>query len=143
MVKATQKELEVIVKFASMLWPECDSNELKEEFSELLHDQDAAIFLAKEGTEFVGFAQCQLRKDYVEGTESSPVGYLEGIFVQEGFRRKGMGKQLLAACEIWAKERGCKEFASDLELDNIDSLRFHLKSGFQEVNRIICLTKKL
>lgn len=141
--KATHKELEVVVKLALMLWPECDLNELTEEFSELLQDQRAAIFLAKEGTKFVGFAQCQLRTDYVEGTESSPVGYLEGIFVIEGFRRKGFAKQLLFACENWAKEQGSKEFASDVEIDNQDSLRFHLNSGFQEANRIICLTKKL
>ena len=28
-----------------------------------------------------GFAQGQLRYDYVEGTDNSPVGCLEGIFV--------------------------------------------------------------
>ena len=28
-------------------------------------------------------------------------------------------------------------------MDNEDSLRFHLKMGFEEANRIICFTKKL
>lgn len=91
----------------------------------------------------MGFAQCQLRRDYVEGTESSPVGYLEGIFVAEEYRHQGVARKLLAACEIWAKEQGCTEFASDCELANTASLRFHLNVGFQEANRIICFTKKL
>lgn len=36
----------------------------------------------------IGFAQCQLRCDYVEGTKTTPVGYLEGIFIKDGYRRK-------------------------------------------------------
>lgn len=61
----------------------------------------------------------------------------------EGLRKKGIAKALLAACEDWAKEKGCTEFASDCELDNTQSLQFHLHMGFGEANRIICFTKKL
>ena len=42
-----------------------------------------------------------------------------------------------------AKEKGCTEFASDCELDNAESLRFHLALGFMEANRIICFRKEL
>jgi len=49
----------------------------------------------------------------------------------------------LSACENWAKTKGCTEFASDCELDNVQSLQFHLNVGFEEANRIICFTKKL
>ena len=91
----------------------------------------------------VGFAQCQLRHDYVEGTESSPVGYLEGIYVAEEYRKHGIARELLSVCETWAKGKGCAEFASDCELENTQSLQFHLNVGFEEANRIICFTKKL
>lgn len=52
-----------------------------------------------------GFAQCQLRHDYVEGTDSSPVGYLEGIFVKQEHRKQGYAKELLAKCEEWDSPR--------------------------------------
>ena len=84
-----------------------------------------------------------LRFDYVEGTDSSPVGYLEGIFVLEEYKKRGYAKELLGECQNWAKDQGCLEFASDCELDNEDSLKFHLKMGFAEANRIICFTKSL
>ena len=84
-----------------------------------------------------------MRCDYVEGTDSSPVGYLEGIYVAEAYRKQGFAKALLAACESWAKTKGCSEFASDCELTNTQSLQFHLRMGFEEANRIICFTKKL
>ena len=41
-------------------------------------------------------------------TESSPVGYLEGIFVSEGFRKQGIAAELLTECEKWAKEKICR-----------------------------------
>lgn len=91
----------------------------------------------------IGFAQCQLRCDYVEGTSTSPVGYLEGIFVKEGYRNRGYAKELLAECEAWAKNNGCLEFASDCEIDNADSFYFHKAMNFIEANRIICFTKAL
>ena len=55
--------------------------------------------------------QCALRRDYVEGTHTSPVGYLEGVFVQEEYRGRGVATALLRACEAWAGEKGCAEFA--------------------------------
>ena len=79
----------------------------------------------------------------MEGTKTSPVGYLEGVFVQEAYRHKGYAKELLAECEKWAKEKNCSEFASDCELDNNDSLNFHIAMGFEEANRIICFKKRL
>jgi len=79
----------------------------------------------------------------VEGTETSPVGYLEGIFVREGYRKQGLARKLLLACEAWAAEQGCTEFASDCELTNTVSQEFHQKLGFEEANRVVCFVKKL
>ena len=87
--------------------------------------------------------QCQLRNDYVEGTKTSPVGYLEGIYVLDEYRKRGYAGQLLKECENWAKDEDCLEFASDCEIDNFDSYNFHVKMGFTEANRIICFTKQL
>ena len=141
-VEAEVKDAPEVARLSLLLWPEHDKEEMEQEFRELIKKDDAAVFLAQEG-ETVGFAQCQLRRDYVEGTESSPVGYLEGIFVTESCRNRGYARALLAACQDWARARGCTEFASDCELTNSESFAFHLRMGFLEANRIICFTKRL
>ena len=140
---ASSDQLSELTELVLQLWPDHDPGEMKAELSEGIADGDAAYFLAWEKGIPVGFAQCQLRRDYVEGTESSPVGYLEGIYVQPEYRRRGYARKLLSACEEWAKEKNCREFASDCELENQESLRFHLAMGFLEANRIICFTKGL
>ena len=141
--KTTAEDTGTLAALAAKLWPGHRPEELAEDFAGLTASRDAACFLAYENDRAVGFAQCQLRHDNVEGTKTSPVGYLEGIFVEEAFRRKGCAERLLAACEAWARERGCAEFASDCELDNAESLRFHLHAGFAEAGRIICFRKDL
>lgn len=110
---------------------------------DLIKNDHAKIFLQCKDKRVIGFAQCQLRFDYVEGTESSLVGYLESIFIKKENRKHGCARVLLAACETWAFSMGCKEFVSDCELDNDLSLQFHLQTRFTEVNRIICFKKFL
>lgn len=141
--RAETEDAGALAALAIQMWTDHDPDALTEEFRELINNEDAACFLKYVGGRPVAFAQCQLRHDYVEGTDSSPVGYLEGVFVAEGYRRKGYAAALLAECERWAKEKGCCEFASDCELDNADSLSFHMALGFTEANRIICFKKEL
>jgi aminoglycoside 6'-N-acetyltransferase I len=140
--KANQIDLPAAAALAIQMW-EHEPEELIQGWAEADAAGEGAVFVAEEAEKIVGFAQCGLRHDYVEGTDTSPVGYLEGIFVDEACRRRGYAARLLAACESWAKEKGCREFASDCELTNTDSLKFHLSHGFQEANRIICFTKNL
>lgn len=144
MVKpAEANDLDVLANLAAQLWQNHSIKDLFQEFSRILSNGESQFFLKYENGLPVGFAQCQLRHDYVEGTSTTPVGYLEGIFVKEGYRNKGYAKELLAECEAWAKRNGCREFASDCEIDNIGSFRFHKAMKFTEANRIICFTKKL
>ena len=55
----------------------------------------------------------------------------------------GIARKLLSCCENRAKAQGCTEFASDCELDNTDSQRFHRAVGFEEANRIVAYVKKI
>ena len=141
--KAEIKDLAILAELACQLWPNHTVEEMRVAYAQIIEKPDAAFFLAFAQETAVGFAQCQLRCDYVEGTDASPVGYLEGIYVAEACRKQGVAKALLTACESWAKSKGCCEFASDCELTNTQSLQFHLRVGFEEANRIICFTKKL
>ena len=81
--KATKAEASTIAGLAILMWTEPTIEELTKDFEALLCNDETAIFLLTIENEAAGFAQCQLRHDYVEGTESRPVGYLEGILVKD------------------------------------------------------------
>ena len=73
--RATKQDVETIAKLAIQMWESHSLEEMAQDFSEEIHQGSSAIFLAFVDDIAVGFAQCGLRHDYVEGTESSPVGY--------------------------------------------------------------------
>ena len=141
--RAGPADLPSVCALAAQLWGEHTPQSLEPEFASLLAGDEGAVFLFSQGDEDVGFAQVQLRHDYVEGAGTSPVGYLEGIYVRAEHRHKGIAGRLLAECERWAAEKGCTEFASDCETANAQSVEFHLKLGFTEVSRIVCFVKRL
>lgn len=136
-------DLTVLSQLAIHMWQDSTVSELEEDFKQIINNDNAVVFIKLVDEKPIGFAQCQLRTDYVEGTETSPVGYLEGIFILEEYRHKGYAKELLNACEQWAKGKNCLEFASDCELDNHISYKFHMAVGFTEANRVICFKKSL
>ena len=90
--KAEEKDLAAAAAMASELWPEAAPESLLPEFRALLESGKGALFLASEDGREAGFAQVQLRHDYVEGTETSPVGYLEGVYVRAASLRSLGGR---------------------------------------------------
>lgn len=69
--------------------------------------------------------------------------YLEGWFVTEDFRGRGIGRGLLAFVERRAVERGFRELASDAELVNAPAIRLHALLGFRETGRSVHFVKAL
>lgn len=142
--RADIKDLGKVSQLANLLWSGSSYAELMEQMEKTLQRSTEAVFLAFMGEYPIGFAQCALRYDYVEGTSGyGNVGYLEGLYVRENYRNRGVARALVGYCEDWARGNRCVEFASDCEIDNLDSYNFHLKLGFNEANRIICFVKRL
>lgn len=103
-----------------------------------------AMFIAEDvdGTP-LGFVEAGLR-DYAEGCVTSPVGYIEGIYVVPEARQRGVARALLAAAERWAAtEMGCREMASDTRIDNVISERAHLAAGYEVAERVVCFRKSI
>jgi aminoglycoside 6'-N-acetyltransferase I len=91
----------------------------------------------------IGFIEGSIRGDYVNGTETSPVGFVEGVYVIPAWRRKGVARQLFAAIGDWARARGCRELASDALLANEASQRAHRALGFEETERVVYFRRPL
>ena len=140
---AKPEDIEAVTSLLLLLLPDNTWDGLIEENIQILANSGSVMFLALDGEKAIGFSHCEIRCDYVEGTNGGNVGYLEGVYVLPEYRSQGIAKTLVLHGEDWARKKGCTEFGSDCELDNIDSYRFHMKIGFAEANKIICFTKRL
>lgn len=127
------------------LWPRGGEGQHAADIARLLVDPGETVNLIARDAEGValGFAEAALRHDYVNGCKTSPVAFLEGIFVQPETRGRGVARALVAGVEAWAQERGCTEFASDCAIDNEQSQRMHAALGFAETQRVVFFRKTL
>jgi aminoglycoside 6'-N-acetyltransferase I len=91
----------------------------------------------------IGFVEATLRTDYVNGCATSPVAFLEGIYVEPEARRQGIARTLVGAVEEWGRKMDCREFASDALLENSDSHSMHHALGFEETERVVYFRKDL
>ena len=141
--QATAAHIDDVTSLALLLWPENEREPLRSEFVEMLRADGDQVFVAREGEATIGFVHVSIRVDYVEGSTTSPVGFVEGIFVMEGYRGQGVSRQLVEAAGDWSLSKGCHELASDTELNNTDSQAFHERIGFREAGRTITYIKNL
>ena len=127
------------------LWPDCPPQEHQAEIRQMLAEpQRYGCWLAygADGVE-VGLAEAALRHDYVNGTDSSPVVFLEGIYVAPESRRQGIAQRLIEQVAAWGRQQGCVELASDTSLDNLPSQTLHHALGFEETERVVYFKKRL
>ena len=127
------------------LWPDASADEHRGYMAICLAQPERflQLMMYDEGRQPAGFIEGSIRSDYVNGTETSPVGFVEGVYVVPALRRKGVARALFAAIGDWAKARGCRELASDALLDNEGSQRAHRALGFEETERVVYFSKKL
>lgn len=140
---ATAADVEAWSELRALLWPQLDTHEHAVEAVQWIADPstDALLAVANDGT-LLGFLEVGLR-DYAEGCETSPVGYVEGWYVDELARRRGLGRALLRAAEDWARSKGCTEMASDTEVHNEVSQEAHERMGYQRVETIVVYRREL
>lgn len=136
-------------KMMAVLWPDGSASDHECEADGLIRTRSSGglpctFFVAAENDgRLVGFVQIGLRS-HADGCETDrPVGFVEGWFVEEGSRGRGIGRLLMATAEHWSRSMKCREIASDALFDNPSSLRAHGALGFEVVDRCVHFRKRL
>ena len=131
--------------FRVALWPDASADEHRGYMAVSLAQPERflQLMMYDEKHQPIGFIEGSIRSDYVNGTETSPVGFVEGVYVVPAMRRKGIARALFAAIGDWAQARGCRELASDALLENEASQRAHRALGFKETERVVYFSKWL
>jgi len=146
---ADSKDWKELAAVRMLLWP---SATCEEHLAELeagpsawgQPDFPVAWLVAEdESGAMIGFLEVGLRS-HADGCDTRhAVGFVEGWFVREEHRRRGIGAALLRASEEWARAQGCREMASDALIENSDSESAHTALGFEIVDRCVHFRKLL
>ena len=142
---ATVADSEAWANMRSALWPESQDEhlpEIAEYFAGTSSNMVEVFVLVGDGGDLAGFLELNLR-DFVEGSASPRLPYVEAWFVAAPVRGQGNGRKLMLAAEQWALTHGYDEIASDTEVTNTDSIQAHTRVGFAETTRVVCFLKRL
>jgi aminoglycoside 6'-N-acetyltransferase I len=104
-----------------------------------------AVLFVSEDSEgaLTGFLEAGLRS-HADGCDTlRPVGFVEGWFVRDAARGRGIGRELMRAAEEWCRGHGCMEMASDALIDNQGSQDAHRALGFEVVDRCVHFRKAI
>lgn len=131
------------IELRAELWPDQPLTDLdREGRAALAAEPPLVVFVAEEDSGLVGFLELSLRS-YAEGCDSSPVPYVEGWFVQAGWRLRGAGGALMDAAAGWSRAHGYTELGSDTEATNHLSRTAHAALGFEEVETLVIFRRPL
>jgi len=139
--KATEDDLSDWVQMRTKLWPTSSFDELKA-LKHLSQTKDFACYLAEVDGKLAGFIEIALRS-YVNGCFSSPVAFVEGIWVDETLQKQGIGQVLITKAEEWARALGIKELGSDTRIESEHSIHAHKSWGFAETERVVYFRKDI
>jgi aminoglycoside 6'-N-acetyltransferase I len=142
---ARREDVEAWVALRAALWPACPVDALRADAEKWFWsgDRDSHCIVAEEHGELLGFIELSVRPRLKRGEEDGRVGYVDGWYVAPETRRDHIGRDLMRAGEAWAAARGCREFASEVALDNSLGQAAHLGLGFTEIARVVCYHKPI
>ncbi len=108
----------------------------EDEYCGLLENPGQAIYLAFEGEEAVGFVNVILREALeLEILSPRRFAVIDSLGVKAGCRRSGIGGELMACAEQWARLQG----ASSVELNvfefNRGAIAFYRRLGYEDLSR--------
>lgn len=128
------------------LWSEQTHAEHLAEVTAMVADPSGAtavfVALSPDGG-CAGFVELSLRRDHVNGCDTSPVAFLEGLYVRPADRRAGVARLLVRTAEEWGQSLGCSEMGSDTDWENPEGQAFHAALGFEETERVVFFRKNL
>lgn len=139
--QVTEGDFREWLRMRMLLYPEYQPEELMSEIEKIFTDKtvvgelDYVVFVhEKHGKMLGGFIETSLRRK-VSNCQSSPVGYIESLYVDENLRRNRIAHDLVKESEQWVVENKCLEFAVDTDPTEKDAMDFYFSYGFLEVER--------
>ena len=140
-IPVNDNNLKEYVDLAMLLFPDEDYDEEYEMYKESFKTDKEMGYLYQTDNKYVGMMHLSIRSDYVNGTDTSPVLYLEAIYVLSDYRKLGIARKFIDFAENIARKKEITQLASDCLLENHASELFHKACGFREEERVICFVK--
>lgn len=121
-------DAEALAGLATQLGYPSSPGELTERLPHVLEAANAAVLVATDAADRpVGWLHVELKHSLV----APPAAQVMGLVVDEAFRDRGLGAELLRRAEEWAAARGCHALLVATRVTREDAHRFYRREGYR------------
>jgi len=114
--------------------------QMADRLSHLLPDNDQAIFVIDDGS---GRPVAWIHVYHHWLLEEGHFAEIGGLVTGEGFRRRGLGRQLMRAAEEWARQRGCAAMLLRSNVTRTEAHEFYGNIGYTNIKTSLTFIKRL
>lgn len=94
-----------------------------------LNDADARVLVVELEGEVIGFVNGVIANITTEMFMPLSCGLLSDIYLKEGYRRQGLGRQLVERLTLWFRSQGVRTFEWHVSARNSEALAFWKSIG--------------
>ncbi|TYW37173.1 GNAT family N-acetyltransferase [Vibrio cholerae] len=117
------------------------SSEEKKFLLKALNDQSRLFLVAEISGDVVGFVTATVtQNEAIPFLVKTPICRVGTIVVDENARVSGIGTQLMARCNDWAKSQGAEQIRLEVMAFNKRAQSFYVKLGFEEQSKTMWKT---
>ena len=123
--KAEMHDIDSIAALSLELGYRPEKSEIEIKLVKFSPDPNEAVYVA-ETDKVLGW----MHISHVEPLESKPFVEIRGIVVDQEYRGKGIGTQLIVKAEEWAKERGCSKIRVRTNIEREETRQYYRRLNF-------------
>jgi len=128
-----------LVKLAEQLGYPCLENVVKERIKSYINNNKCRILVAEIEGKVVGWASL----DLIQHFYIDPFVEISGFVVDENYRNRGIGREIIKEIEVWTKIKKCKIVRLKTNTKRIDAHRFYENNGFKNLKEQIVYVKEM
>lgn len=137
--KAVPQDSLEIARLSGQLGYPANAEQIEARLAPILNADDHVVIVAEALSKLVGWI-------HVHGrllVESPPYAEIGGLVVDQEFRGKRIGKQLVRHCEEWARTKGYHELRVRVNVTRVEAHQFYKHAGFENTKTQQVFRKEL
>jgi ribosomal protein S18 acetylase RimI-like enzyme len=104
-------------------------------FKKMIEDENEIALVAELEDKIVGYLVVSIYHHSFR--KENPIAELDNMYIEEKFRGKGIGTQLVAEAKRKAKEKGARTLKVEAAAQNEKALSFYRACGFEDFDIIL------
>lgn len=133
-----QNNINEWLRLRKLLYTDCSEKQLLNEIHRIINNQypnvnDWVVYVYERNNKNLGGIIEATIHPNKEWCDTSPIGFIETLYVDIDLRKRGIATELVKAAEKWALKYGCREMAVDTDHYREKNILIYKALGYEMI----------